>query len=372
MNEVRESYNETQKERSQVARSAFNKGNGSATSPLGKKPLTNKEIEEKHGPVKTYTLDDFLSFQEFREMPKDWQVSYINHLQDKYDIGLAQINRDLFGQRDNNVLRSHLKMRGIIGQVNPNKARGKTGLNQFRDDILAYRTKGAPKVEESEEKELCRFMTWDMFKTLDTDSMVSFINRIIEEYNIGIKNIDIELFGNPKSSNLLRKMLIRNNILDIFKTAKGGTARGKAYKANLDRFKRDIQKWKEEAGMCIKEQKQEKKSEVVEETTKDNIETTLKEDRDELVKNRDNLIYDPMTNMWFHGDSDAVRKMADKFIKAVEAEANERLNPQIFETKQKVFHTAYIADGIDMNEIETVKKMFTGKKIQVELTICTV
>lgn len=355
MNEVRESYNETQKERSQVARSAFNKGNGSATSPLGKKPLTNKEIEEKHGPVKTYTLDDFLSFQEFREMPKDWQVSYINHLQDKYDIGLAQINRDLFGQRDNNVLRSHLKMRGIIGQVNPNKARGKTGLNQFRDDILAYRTKGAPKVEESEEKELCRFMTWDMFKTLDTDSMVSFINRIIEEYNIGIKNIDIELFGNPKSSNLLRKMLIRNNILDIFKTAKGGTARGKAYKANLDRFKRDIQKWKEENDMCIKE----KETELVE----------------EVQKTEGIPMHDPITGENFMANPEEIRKIAEKYNETLKKYSDELEEPEHFEviaTEQKVYHTTYRGNAIDFEELKLVAKMFENMKIRVELTICTV
>ena len=122
MNEIAKEYYSEVASRSITAKSSHAK-NGGNSEKLGSRQLTNKEIEERHGPVRTYTFDDFLGFSEFREMPLDWQAGYINNLQDKYDISLLQIGRDLFGQRDDNVLRSHLKIRGILDKVNPDNRR---------------------------------------------------------------------------------------------------------------------------------------------------------------------------------------------------------------------------------------------------------
>lgn len=121
--------------RSKLARMDYHRKNGKDTAGLGKKRMTNAEILEKHGPCETYKLTGFMSFDEFREMPTDIQTMWINAIQDKYDVGLLQINREIFNLKNDNTLKSHLKLKGILKDVRPDKKRGKTKLNELRNDV---------------------------------------------------------------------------------------------------------------------------------------------------------------------------------------------------------------------------------------------
>lgn len=363
MNEIAKNYYETVNERSITAKSSHAK-NGNNSEKLGSRQLTRKEIEEKHGPVKTYTFDDFLTFAEFREMPTDWQVGYINNLQDKYDIGLTQIGRDLFGQRDDNVLRSHLKLKGILDKVNPDKRRGRTKLHEFRRDIRAYRMR--PTVPEEKPKpvqtSLPMFMDLVSFKNLSPDQQKMFIKRLLDEYKIGLLVINQELFGRPGSS-LSNYLISRHFSMEKdFGIKRGGNRHGPEHDANLARFRRDIAEWKK-SKVC---------SEVAnavglpEDILKNAPEPAeLKAQLDKSIQKLNDRVE--------KGETITVNDVNKELgLNPVPEVKNEVIaKPPVFKTKQKVFSTCYIGNDFNMTEIEALRKMFAGQKIQVEITVTT-
>lgn len=363
MNEIAKNYYETVNERSITAKSSHAK-NGNNSEKLGNKQLTRKEIEEKHGPIRTYTFDDFLSFSEFREMPTDWQAAYINNLQDKYDIGLTQIGRDLFSQRDDNVLRSHLKLKCILDKVNPDKRRGRTKLHEFRRDIRAYRMR--PTVPEEKPKpvqtSLPMFMDLVSFKNLSPDQQKMFIKRLLDEYKIGLLVINQELFGRPGSS-LSNYLISRHFSMEKdFGIKRGGNKHGPEHDANLARFRRDIAEWKK-SKVC---------SEVAnavglpEDILKNAPEPAeLKAQLDKSIQKLNDRVE--------KGETITVNDVNKELgLNPVPEVKNEVIaKPPVFKTKQKVFSTCYIGDDFNMAEIEALRKMFAGQKIQIEITVTT-
>lgn len=327
MNEIMKEYQDEIAERSITAKS-YHAHNGNNGQKLGNRQLTNKEIEERHGPVKTYTFDDFLTFPEFREMPLDWQVGYINHLQDKYDIGLTQINRDLFGQKDDNTLRSHLKIKGILDKVNPDKRRARTKLHDFRRDVREYRMN--PKKEERDEPMFC-FVTWEGFKKLTHNEQHLFINQVLDRYgrDLGIKVINRELF--QRDSNYLREYLV-NHGFDMardFGIKNGGNRHTEQNAKALEQFRIDIAKWM--------------KSKVCPE-----------------VANAVGLPEEVLKNAPVSAEL--------KAYAAINA-ANKELEIEPVTDKRMAFATSYISTGFDMGQIELIQKLFAGQKIKVEIGV---
>lgn len=363
MNEIAKNYYETVNERSITAKSSHAK-NGGNSEKLGSRQLTRKEIEERHGPVRTYTFDDFLSFSEFREMPLDWQAGYINHLQDKYDISLLQIGRDLFGQRDDNVLRSHLKIRGILDKVNPDKRRGRTKLHEFRRDIRAYRMR--PTVPEEKPKpiqtSLPMFMDVESFKNLSPDQQKIFIKRILDEYKIGILIINQELFGRSGSS-LSNYLIGRHFSMEKdFGIKRGGNKRGPEHDANLARFRRDIAEWRKGKACSEVANAVGLPEDILKNApTLDKLTTQLDKS---IQKLNDRLEKGEIISV-----NDVNKELGLEPVPEVNNEVIAK--PPVFKTKQKVFSTSYIGDDINMAEILALRKMFAGHKIQVEVTVTT-
>jgi len=327
MNEIVKEYQDEIAERSITAKS-YHAHNGNNGQKLGNRQLTNKEIEEKHGPVKTYTFDDFLTFPEFREMPLDWQAGYLNNLQDKYDIGLVQIGRDLFDLRDDNALRSHLKIKGILDKVNPDKRHGRTKLHDFRRDIREYRMN--PKKEERDEPIFC-FVTWEGFKKLTHREQDLFINQVLDRYgrDLGIKVINRELF--QRDSNCLRAYLV-NHGFDMardFGIKNGGNRHTEQNAKALEQFRSDISKWR--------------KSKVCSE-----------------VANAVGLPEEVLKNA-----------PVSEELKAYAAinTANKEIGIKPVTDKRMAFATSYISTGFDMGQIELIQKLFAGQKIKVEIGV---
>ena len=59
--------------------------------------MSQKEIEKRHGPVESWKMSEFYTVKEFKQMPKDIQVEYLNYLIDKYGVGVQTISIHLFG-----------------------------------------------------------------------------------------------------------------------------------------------------------------------------------------------------------------------------------------------------------------------------------
>jgi len=363
MNEIAKEYYSEVAARSITAKSSHAK-NGNNSEKLGNRQLTRKEIEEKHGPVKTYTFDDFLTFSEFREMPLDWQAGYINHLQDKYDIGLAQINRDLFGCRDDNQLRSHLRLKGILDKVNPDKRRGRTKLHDFRRDIREYRMRPAASERKPEpvEKPLPKFVEWADFKKLGRVQQQTFTKWLLDEYGLGLKTINAELFNS--NSNSFRGYLVNHgfDMTKDFGIKRGGNKSGEKHDENLARFRRDIAEWRKgkvcsEVANAVGLSEDILKNAPEPAELKAQLDESIQKLNDRVEKGKTITVNDVNKELGFD---------------PVPEEKNEVVaKPPIFKTKQKVFSTCYIGDDFNMAEIEALRKMFAGQKIQVEITVTT-
>lgn len=363
MNEIAKNYYETVNERSITAKSSHAK-NGNNSEKLGNRQLTRKEIEEKHGPVKTYTFDDFLSFSEFREMPTDWQAGYINNLQDKYDISLMQIGRDLFGQRDDNVLRSHLKLKGILDKVNPDKRRGRTKLHEFRRDIREYRMRPATpeKKPEPVEKSMPKFMDWADFKKLGRVQQQIFTKRLLDEYGLGLKTINAELFNS--NNNSFRGYLVSHgfDMTKDFGIKRGGNKSGEKHDENLARLRRDVAEWRKgkvcsEVANAVGLPEDTLKNAPEPEELKVQLDKSIQKLNDRVEKGETTTMNDVNEELGLNPVPDVKNEVVAK--------------PPVFKTKQKVFSTCYIGDDFNMAEIEALRKMFAGQKIQVEITVTT-
>lgn len=362
MNEIKENYYETVNERSVIARSSHAK-NGGNSEKLGNRQLTRKEIEEKHGPVKTYSFDDFLTFSEFREMPIDWQTGYINHLEDKYDIGLQQIGRDLFAQRDDSVLRSHLRLNHALAATHPDKRRGRTKLHEFRRDIREYRT--APKKEKAVEKPAMNFMGYADFKALTPANQVMFINRIISEYDVGIKNIGEDLFG-MKNGNVLGNY-IRKRVPGYTTKRNTGDTRSAAYKAKFERFRRDIQLWRLDTTVVFDDFAAKQIANAVEVPVQVLEATPVPAEIEAQIKESVQKINDRVEK----GETIKVNDVCNELgMTPVPEDKNIIIiEPAPVSEKKMAFSTSYISTGFDMTQVELIQKLFGGQKISVKIEV---
>ena len=359
MNEAAKEYYSEVASRSITAKSSHAK-NGGNSEKLGNRQLTRKEIEEKHGLVKTYTFDDFLTFSDFREMPLDWQAGYINHLQDKYDIGLTQINRDLFGCRDDNQLRSHLRLKGILDKVNPDKRRGRTKLHEFRRDIREYRmnTLQTPKAEP--EKPAMGFVTYETFKSMKPSAQATFINRVIAEYGVGVKNIGEDLFG-LKNGNALSVYLKRKLPDGMLHTKRFcGDTRSAAYKAKFERFRRDITEWRK-GQVCSEVANAVGLPEDILKNAPEPVE--LKALLDESIQKLNEQVE--------KGETITVNDVNKELgLEPVPEEKNTVIAEPVSVSEMKMgFSTSYISTGVDMDRVALINQLFAGQKVRVKIEV---
>lgn len=102
--------------------------------------MSQKEIDKKHGPVSSWNMTHFYSWDEFKQMPPDIQVEWVNYVMDKYNVGLSNISKDVFG-RTHTALGEHLRKYGLDTKLHTRK-RGLTvhpqDLDNFRDAVLEF------------------------------------------------------------------------------------------------------------------------------------------------------------------------------------------------------------------------------------------
>ncbi|MBR2256342.1 MAG: hypothetical protein IJ899_03170 [Blautia sp.] len=232
--------------RKQSPKMSRHRAHGTAVAKLGNKRLTNKEIAERCGPCINYDPKGFPRYKQFLQYSPDLQTDYLNRLQDKYDIGLGQINKYLFENEKPNELKDHCKELKILQDLNPGKKRRKTSLEQFKTDIQVYRDKERfaevvdfqQMITPMEHPEIPKFMTYEEFKKLSNDDKVIFLNRLIDEYHVGASRIGIELFGLGIHTlhNSLTKSGISKSVRD-----------GRMYNNSpekIQKFHDDVERWK--------------------------------------------------------------------------------------------------------------------------------
>ena len=134
-------FNSTNAERANVKRSACHKKTGkSKFVKLPSDHLSRKEWEAKNGQCKSWKLTDFYTWEEFKLMPGDVQINYINHLIDTYHVGLEAISKDLFSRSRTGLyqyLASNMRYDKITKRPQGKHIKPED-LDRFQTDILMF------------------------------------------------------------------------------------------------------------------------------------------------------------------------------------------------------------------------------------------
>ena len=161
-------FNDTNRERAIVKRSASKKKNGSKSKKcsLPSDKLSRKEIASMNGPVKSWKMTEFYTWDEFKSMPKDIQAEYLNYLIKQYGVGTRTISSVLFEKSASN-LGNYIKNSGLekqIHNVGGSGSIGKRNSGAFKAIIWEARHKMTePKdtVDESENEPEEQFLSAD-------------------------------------------------------------------------------------------------------------------------------------------------------------------------------------------------------------------
>lgn len=96
-------YDAMQKKR--IARGAMHKKGGSRSRKCGlpSDHLTKKQLEERNGPVMSYSMNLPMDWETFKSMPTDLQQTYLDSLNSRFTVGSATISKELFGMSTANL-----------------------------------------------------------------------------------------------------------------------------------------------------------------------------------------------------------------------------------------------------------------------------
>ena len=93
-----------------------------------------------HGDVHSWKLSEFYSWDDFKQMPADIQVEYINRMSDKYSVGLSTLSLVLFGLNDDQAIRKYLRTHNLLDRVTVKSARGASkGRCELIEDLRKAR-----------------------------------------------------------------------------------------------------------------------------------------------------------------------------------------------------------------------------------------
>jgi len=97
MTDAAYAFIETNKERKSLARQAKYRKNGSKSKKctLPQDNMTKKELMAMNGPVISWDLKKAYTFDEFKQMPEDIQIRYINRFLTLYDCTLVTIAEEV-------------------------------------------------------------------------------------------------------------------------------------------------------------------------------------------------------------------------------------------------------------------------------------
>lgn len=133
-------YRQDIKEKKAAGRGAFHKKGGSKSKKCNfpSDYMTRKEKQALNGEVMSYNPNKFYSYAEFKQLPMEYQIKYINSLLTRYNCSFAAIAKYVFQITDVG-LRNHFNRNKQLQYINmPAKSLGKAlhaGNEKLREDI---------------------------------------------------------------------------------------------------------------------------------------------------------------------------------------------------------------------------------------------
>lgn len=150
MTDVLYVYNQDIKEKKSAGYGAFHKKNGSKSKKCNfpSDYLSRKEKNKMNGAVVTLNLKYFYTWEEFKKMPTDFQVEYLQSLADNYAVGVDAIAGEVFGITGQSM-KQYLVNHGIDGKVQFKGVRGSRVKRMYlHKAVRKQRQEDEPKPEE--------------------------------------------------------------------------------------------------------------------------------------------------------------------------------------------------------------------------------
>lgn len=97
---IYELYRQDIKEKKATGRGAFHKKGGSKSKKCNfpSDYMTRKEKQALNGEVMSYNPNAWYTWEEFKALPMEYQVKYVNSLLNRYNCGLSNISEIVFGK----------------------------------------------------------------------------------------------------------------------------------------------------------------------------------------------------------------------------------------------------------------------------------
>lgn len=147
-------YRQDIKEKKSAGRGAFYKKNGSKSKKcsLPSDFMSRKEIKKLSGECNSWSMKEFYSYKEFKKMPDDLALQYVNSLINRFNIGIGIISEDVMGCTSM-ALKNNLKSRGVLEYVNkaPSGGAASKGRIALADAMSKAKREKEIKMEEKVE-----------------------------------------------------------------------------------------------------------------------------------------------------------------------------------------------------------------------------
>ena len=136
-------------ERKSMARGAYHKKNGSKSKKcsMPSDNLTPAQKRKLNGPCVTYNMAAPMNYDEFKSLPDEYKVEYLNHLNDRFRVPLTLIGKDLFGL-SRSGLHYYLKAHGLTNRLSDSFGHKGIRLNEAETMMWQYFCNGETSVEE--------------------------------------------------------------------------------------------------------------------------------------------------------------------------------------------------------------------------------
>ena len=111
-------FKETEKDRKRTGYGAKHKKRGGGRyvrTPSDYK--TRKEREAMNGEVKVFKEKPFYTWEEFKELPDDIKLKWVNSLMNRYNVGVRTISQRVFGKSES-ALYLYMKNRNLAEYLN--------------------------------------------------------------------------------------------------------------------------------------------------------------------------------------------------------------------------------------------------------------
>lgn len=135
-------YRQDLRDKKIISYGAFHKKRGAKSKKCNfpSDYLTKKEKKKLNSEITTYDMSKFYAYDEFKKLPPDIQVEYLNGLIKKYDVTVVTVAKEVFGVSSDAIRQMLVKSNVYNGLYRrPHFRPRKEDIERFQNDIFQAR-----------------------------------------------------------------------------------------------------------------------------------------------------------------------------------------------------------------------------------------